>query len=77
MSTQNHSIGAATRHLRNDNIRNNNISFSVNGEKIPLLVDQPVRSLERLYTADLSDKHMAAIVTSQLSDGLSKIDKAF
>lgn len=32
-----------------------NISFSVDGVKIPRLVDQPVQSLWRLYTAELSE----------------------
>lgn len=51
------------------------MSFSANGEKIPLLVDQPVQSLGRRYTADLSSKQMAVSVSSQLADGLSKIDQ--
>lgn len=48
----------------------------MDGEKIPLLVDQPVQSHGRLYTADLSDKHMASSVASQLLDGLKKIDQS-
>lgn len=56
-------------------LRNDNMSFSANGEKIPLLVDQPVQSLGRRYTADLSSKQMAVSVSSQLADGLSKIDQ--
>lgn len=51
------------------------MSFSANGEKIPLLVDQPVQSLGRRYTADLSSKQMAVSVSSQLADGLSKINQ--
>lgn len=42
-----------------------------------LVVNKMVQSLGRLYTADLSDKDMAASVTSQLLDGLSKIDQSF
>ncbi|KAJ8278106.1 hypothetical protein GJAV_G00083880 [Gymnothorax javanicus] len=57
-------------------VRSDNISFSVDGEKIPLLVDQPVWSLGGLYTADLSDKHMAASVSFQLLDGLRKLDQS-
>ncbi len=57
-------------------VRTDNICFTVDSEKISLLVDQPVRSLGRLYTADLSDKHMAASIGSQLLDGLSKIDRS-
>ncbi|KAL0182507.1 hypothetical protein M9458_021882, partial [Cirrhinus mrigala] len=56
--------------------RKDNISFSVNGEAIPRLIDQPVKSLGRLYTAELSDKHMAVSVTTQLSSGLKKIDES-
>lgn len=48
----------------------------MDGEEIPNLIDQPVRSLGRLYTSDLSDKHMAVSITSQLSDGLKKIDQS-
>ncbi|KAL7378001.1 hypothetical protein ABVT39_007243 [Epinephelus coioides] len=57
-------------------VRNNNISFLVNGEKIPLVAEHPVQSLGRLYTADLSDRHMVATVTSQLVDGLRKINQS-
>ena len=49
--------------------RSDNLSFSVDDEEIPSLADQPVWSLGRLYTVDLSDKHMADSVTSQLSNG--------
>ncbi len=50
--------------------KRDDISFSVSGEKIPRLIDQSVKSLGRLYTADLSDKHMAFSVTMQLTGGL-------
>ncbi|KAJ8334019.1 hypothetical protein SKAU_G00413380 [Synaphobranchus kaupii] len=56
--------------------RSDNISFSVDGAKIPLLVEQPVRSLGRLYTADLSDKHMTSSIMTQLSEGLGKLDQS-
>lgn len=46
-------------------------------QEIPLLVDQPVRNLGRLYMAVLSDKHMAASVASKLLDDLSKINQSF
>lgn len=52
------------------------IIFTVGGEEIPCLIDQLVRSLRRLYTTDLSNKHMAISITSQLSDGLKKIDQS-
>ena len=55
--------------------RNYNIIFTVDGERIPLLAEEPVRSLGRLYTADLSDKNMASAVKTQLQDGLHKIDQ--
>lgn len=48
---------------RSDNI------FSVKGEKIPLLAEQPVRSLGRVYIADLSDKHTACSAMARLSKG--------
>lgn len=48
----------------------------MNGEKIPLVAEYPVQSLGRLYMADLSDKHIVASVTSQLVDGLNKINQS-
>lgn len=57
--------------------RNDNISFSVDDEEIPRVVDQPVRCLGKLYTTDLSDNHMAASVTSQLLDGLKRVNQSF
>ncbi|XP_023815255.1 uncharacterized protein LOC111948071 [Oryzias latipes] len=57
-------------------VRNDHISFTVNGERIPLLAEQPVRSLGRLYTAELSDNHMPATIMLQLRDGLERIDKS-
>lgn len=56
--------------------RSDNISLSVDSEKILSLVDQPVRSLERLSTADLSEQHVASSVSSQLLDGLKMIDQS-
>ncbi len=58
-------------------VRRDNISFFVYSEEIPHLRDQPVRSLGRLYTADLSDKHMSISIISWLSNGLEKIDQSF
>ncbi|CAJ1071380.1 uncharacterized protein LOC111834513 [Xyrichtys novacula] len=55
--------------------RNNIIVFTVASERIPLLVEAPVRSLGRMYTADLSDKNMASAVTAQLQEDLHKIDQ--
>ncbi|KAF7659999.1 hypothetical protein LDENG_00290150 [Lucifuga dentata] len=54
--------------------RSDNISFSVDGEKIPLLAEQSVRSLGRRYTAVLSVKHTASSFMMQPSEGLGKID---
>ncbi|CAJ1061376.1 hypothetical protein ROHU_018794 [Xyrichtys novacula] len=53
------------------------VSFLVAGERIPVLAEQPLRSLGREYTADLSDKHMAAAVTDQLKEGLKRIDQSY
>ena len=50
-------------------------SQTVDGERIPLLAEEPVRSVGRLYTADLSDMNMASAVKTQLQDGLHKIDQ--
>ena len=56
--------------------RNDLISFTVDGERITLLAEQPVRSLGRLYTAGLSDTHMPATITEQLSNSLESLDKS-
>lgn len=58
-------------------IRIDNICFTVDGERIPLVVEEPVRSLGRLYMADLSDKHMVSAIATQLTDGLHKINQCF
>ena len=55
--------------------RKNLISSTMDGERIQLLVVQPVRSQGRLHTANLSEKHMAAIIMKQLSEGLERIDR--
>lgn len=56
--------------------RNDFTSFTVDGERISLLAEQPERSLGRLYTADLSDNHMPATFMKQLSDCLKRTDKS-
>ncbi|KAJ8393505.1 hypothetical protein AAFF_G00059780 [Aldrovandia affinis] len=46
------------------------------GEQIPLLVTEPIQSLGRQYTAELSDKQMGKTIQKQLSDGLARIDRS-
>ena len=57
-------------------LRSDNIIFVAGGENIPLLADQPVRSLGRTYTAELSDRQMGETVRKQLADGLAKINQS-
>ncbi|CAM4298856.1 unnamed protein product [Leuciscus chuanchicus] len=57
-------------------VRNDNTIFVAGGENIPLLTDQPVRSLGRTYTAELSDRQMGETVRKQLADGLAKINQS-
>ena len=57
-------------------VRNDHTTFVAGGEKIPLLCEQPIRSLGRQYSAELSDKQMGRTVTKQLMDGLARIDKS-
>ncbi|XP_029919699.1 uncharacterized protein LOC115367877, partial [Myripristis murdjan] len=57
--------------------QSDNIIFSVDDERIPRFVEEPVRRLGGLYTADLSEKNMASAVSIQLMDGLHKIDQCF
>lgn len=57
-------------------VRNDNTIFVAGGENIPLVKDQPVRSLGRTYTAELSDRQMGETVRKQLADGLAKINRS-
>ncbi|KAJ8393342.1 hypothetical protein AAFF_G00062430 [Aldrovandia affinis] len=56
--------------------RNDRVTFTIGGEDIPRIVDQPIRSLGRLYTSRFSDKDMGKTILQQLSEGLSKIDSS-
>lgn len=57
-------------------VRNDRRVFTAGGEKIPLLTQQPIRSLGREYTADLSDRQMGKLAQRQLREGLTKIDSS-
>lgn len=57
-------------------IRRDHTIFVANGEEIPLLSEQPVCSLGRTYTAELSDKHVGESVRKQLSDGLARVQES-
>ena len=57
-------------------VRNDTTIFVAGGEDIPLLVSQPVRSLGRTYTAELSDRQMGEAVRKQLADGLARINQS-
>lgn len=56
-------------------VRSDYTIFTVGRERIPLLADQPIKSLGRYYTAELSDKQAGKAVMKQLTDGLSRIDQ--
>lgn len=56
-------------------VRNDSTIFVVVGEKIPLLSEQPIKSLGRQYTAELSDKQLGRTVLKQLSESLARIDQ--
>lgn len=53
------------------------ISFQVSGERIPVHSEQPIRSFGREYSAELTDKHMATTVITQLKDGLKRTDQSY
>lgn len=59
-------------------VQNDSTTFVVGGEKIPLLSEQPIRSLGRQYNAELLDKRMGRSVMKQLSEaeGLAKINRS-
>lgn len=42
-----------------------------------MLVEQPIRNLVRKYTAELTDRHIAATITDQLKEGLKMIDQSY
>lgn len=57
-------------------VQNNRVTFNIGSENIPLIADQPIRSLGRHYTANLSDKDIGKTTLQQLSAGLAKIDSS-
>ncbi len=57
-------------------VRNDSTFFIMGGEKILLLSEQPIKSLGRQYTVELTDKQMGRSVMKQLSEGLAKIDQS-
>ncbi|CAJ1055532.1 hypothetical protein H4Q32_028574 [Xyrichtys novacula] len=60
-------------------VRHDSTIFSVGGEKTPLLSEQPIKSLGRQYTAELTHKQMGRVVMMmmrQLSEDLAKIDQS-
>lgn len=57
-------------------VRNDKAIFVVRGRENPLLSEQPIKSLRRQYTAELSDKQMGRTVMKQLMDGLAKINQS-
>lgn len=57
-------------------VRSDRTVFMAGGEKIPLLAEQPIRSLGRQYTSELSDRQMGRLVQKQLTDGLARIDNS-
>lgn len=48
-------------------VTNDNICFKVDGQRIPLVLKEPGRSLGRMYTADLYDKHIDSAATTHNS----------
>ncbi len=57
-------------------VRSDRAIFVAGGEEIPWLANQPVRSLGRTYSADLSDRQMGETVRKQLADGLARINQS-
>ncbi|XP_035658193.1 uncharacterized protein LOC118403564 [Branchiostoma floridae] len=51
-------------------------TFSVNGQKIPTIQEESVKSLGRLYTSNLNDKGRGEEVLEQACNGLQRIDKS-
>lgn len=57
-------------------VRNDSTIFVLVGEKIPLLSEQPIKSLGRQDTSGLPDKQMERTVLKQLLEGLAKINQS-
>ncbi len=57
-------------------VRSDHTIFVTGGKGIPLLANQPVRSLGRTYSADLSDRQMGETVRKQLADSLARINQS-
>ena len=52
------------------------IHFTIGGDEIPTVKDQPVKSLGRLYTKSLSDRSRSPEIEKLASDGLKSINKS-
>lgn len=52
------------------------LSIRKGSRVVPVLAEQPVRNLGREYTAELTDRHMAATIMDQLKEGLKRIDQS-
>ncbi|KAL7388165.1 hypothetical protein ABVT39_008471 [Epinephelus coioides] len=55
---------------------NDRAEFTIGGDDIACIVDQPIRSLGRQYNSSLSDKDMGKAIFQQLSEGLAKTNSS-
>ena len=51
------------------------VIFTIGGEAMPTVKQQPVKSLGRMYSGSLNDRHKGVAVHEEADEGLVKIDK--
>lgn len=56
--------------------RNDRVTFTIGRENIPRIANQPIHSLGRQYTSNVSYKEMEKTILQQLSAGLAKMDSS-
>lgn len=56
--------------------RNDRVTFTIGGENIPRIANQPINSLGRQYTSSVSYKEVGKTILQQLSAGLAKMDSS-
>ena len=50
--------------------------FMIGGDRIPTIREEPVKSLGRLYSGTLTDRHKGVLIQKQAKEGLASIQRS-
>ena len=50
--------------------------FKIGGDHIPTIKEEPVKSLGRLYSGNLTDRHEGVLIQKQAEEGLASIQRS-